>query len=214
MQPCLERRGKPLRVIIGNRELYRAVGKGFLHPVMLMAGDDNDRARMGSQHLIHHAHHHGHAIIIRDQQLVQRRHAARTAGGKHNRRHAAASAWRQGRRWRARGLFTRQRAQFNLLEQAANTHGADIFRRHIKPRKKPLQYPIKAIQLGAPRTARQHHGGDFADMPKAEQIAGINRHAEMINHAAGAHNRGGANIAPIHHGGSAGHQQHLSTRAT
>ena len=50
-------------------------------------------------------------------------------------------------------------------------------------------------------------------MPKAEQIAGVNRHAEMINHAAGAHNRGGANIAPIHHGGSAGHQQHLGPRA-
>ena len=50
-------------------------------------------------------------------------------------------------------------------------------------------------------------------MPKAEQIAGINRHAEMINHAAGAHNRRRANIAPIHNGGSARHQQHLSARA-
>jgi hypothetical protein len=141
-------------------------------------------------------------------------HAARAAGGKHNRRNAAASAWRQGRRRRARCLFTRQGAQFNFLEQAANTHGADIIRRHSQPREKPLQHPIKSIQLRAARTARQHHGGDFADMPKAEQIAGINRHAEMINHAAGAHDGCRANIAPIHHGGSARHQQHFSARAT
>ena len=70
-----------MRVILGNRELHGAAGKGFFYPVMLMACHHNDRPRMGSQHLIHHAHHHGHAIIIRDQQLVQRRHAARTASG-------------------------------------------------------------------------------------------------------------------------------------
>ena len=51
--------------------------------------------------------------------------------------------------------------------------------------------------------------GRVADAAEADQVAGIDRHAEMQDLAAGPHDAGGADVAPVHDRRGADHQQQV-----
>ena len=55
--------------------------------------------------------------------------------------------------------------------------------------------------------------GRCADAAEADQVAGIDRHAEMQDLAAGPHDAGRPDVAPVHHRRGADHQQQVGALA-
>ncbi len=74
------------------------------------------------------------------------------------------------------------------------------------------QNPVEAVFLRRTRAARRANHRHGADMPDQHEIAGIDRHAEMIDDAAGRFDRGGNDIAPVGDGRRTEHQHKLRTR--
>ncbi len=110
-------------------------------------------------------------------------------------------------------LLARQRPGVDLLQQAADAHAHDLGAAHRQAGEQPGQHEVDAVQLRAAGAAGQHQGRPRADAAEADQVAGIDRHAEMQDLAAGAHDAGGPDVAPVHHGRGADHQQQIGALA-
>ena len=84
---------------------------------------------------------------------------------------------------------------------------------HRQPGEQPRQHPVDAVQLRAARAPRQHQRRPCPDAAEADQVAGIDRHAEMQDLAAGPHDARRPDVAPVHHRAGAGHQQDVRALA-
>ena len=142
-----------------------------------------------------------------------RRHAARAPGGQHHRGDGRRAARGDAAARRGRRLLARQRAGVDLLQQAADAHPHEVGRAHLQAGEQPGQHEVDAVQLRAAGAAGQHQGRACADAAEADQVAGIDRHAEMQDFAAGAHDARRADVAPVHHRRGADHQQQVGALA-
>ena len=75
------------------------------------------------------------------------------------------------------------------------------------------QHEVDAVQARAAGAPGQHQRRPFADPAEADQVARIDRHAEMQDFAAGPHDPRRPDIAPVHHGRGADHQQQIGPLA-
>ena len=189
---------------------HRPPAQRVRHLLGLVAGDHQHRARLGGQHVVHHPRDHRLAGAVGQQQLVERRHPARpcrrasTTAGDHR-----GAARRRPDAGLGGGLLARQRADIGLLQQAADAHAHDLRRPDLQPGEQARQHQIDPVLFRAARAAGQHERGPAADPPDADQVAGIDRHAEMQDLPARAHDARGAHVAPVDHGGGADHDQQL-----
>ena len=109
-------------------------------------------------------------------------------------------------------LVARLRPGDDLHEQAADAHAGDVLARHRQPGEEPHQHPVEAVLLraaGAAGRAEHRVSGRRADH---QQIAGIDRHAEMLDAAADRFERRGNHVAPVGDGRSAEDDGHLGAR--
>ena len=200
-QPGLERTGhaRGKGRILDDRN--RTVADSRAHLGRLMSEDDDDGPGAGSQNGIHGAGDHGLARHLR-QQLVRTAHAARPAGGHDDGRHA--------RRTGNGGRFVaRLRAGDDFLQQPASAHAHDVGAPDRQVGDEPAQHPIQAIDFGRAGAARQPQDGAVAEAAQQQQIAGVDRHAEMDDLPARRRDRRRNYIAPIGDGGSTGDQQQI-----
>ena len=73
-------------------------------------------------------------------------------------------------------------------------------------RHQALQHPVEAVELGRARAARQADDRLAGDLTQQDQVAGIDRHAELQDLAAAALDRGRDHVAPVDDGRPAHHQ--------
>ena len=180
-------------------ELDRQPFERRLHPLALMAGDDDHRARARGERLFGDDANERPSADFR-QELVGSAHAARLAGGEHQGGDVAR---------RVQRLIARLRPRHDLHQQAADAHAGDVLARHRQAGEKPHQHPVEAVFLraaGAARRAQHRMPGRIADEQK---IAGIDRHAEMLDAAADRFKRRRDHVAPVGDGGGAEHHDEL-----
>ena len=106
-------------------------------------------------------------------------------------------------------LVARLRPGDDFHEQAADAHAGNVLARDREPGEEPHQHPIEAVLLraaGAAGRAEHRVPGRRADQ---KQIAGIDRHAEMLDAAADRLERRGDHVAPVGDGGGAEDDDHL-----
>ena len=103
--------------------------------------------------------------------------------------------------------FARARAAWRLFQQAADPHRGDISVRHIKPAQQTVKHPIRPVQRGRARAARQPHDRNAAQMPDEQEVAGIDRHAKSRDLSPRLSQSGGPHILRIGCGRS-GEDQH------
>ena len=94
---------------------------------------------------------------------------------------ASTTAATRARVRRHRGLRARLRPGDDLHQQAAHAHPGDGLARHRKPGEQPHQHPVEAVLLGRARAARRAEQRPAAGVGDQQQIAGIDRHAEMLD---------------------------------
>ena len=78
--------------------------------------------------------------------------------------------------------------------------------------KNPVQHPVDAIQRRAAGAAGQDDGGAVADPAEADQVAGIDRHAEMRDLAPCRDDGGGRDVQPVGHRRGAGDEDEFRPR--
>ncbi len=110
-------------------------------------------------------------------------------------------------------IGTGQGAGRDFLQQPAMPHFHDGVRRDRQACEQALQHPVEAVQFRRPGAARQADDGYFrvsrCDASGKDQIAWIDRHAEMIDDAAGSLDRRRDDVAPVGNGAGAGDQQQI-----
>ena len=125
-------------------------------------------------------------------------HAARSAGGEHQRGDVAR---------RLQRLIARLRPRHDLHQQAADAHAGDVLARHRQAGEKPHQHPVEAVLLRAARAARRAEHRMPARSADQQQIAGIDRHAEMLDAAADRLERRRDDVAAVGNRGGAEHDR-------
>ncbi len=88
-----------------------------------------------------------------------------------------------GRRRRSR-RGARQAAARDLGEKPAGAHPHDRLARDLDPGEEPLQHPVEAVLLGRAGAAGQAEDRRLAEPAEQDEVAGIDRHAEMLDDAA------------------------------
>ena len=198
--PALQRGAEPVGVIRIVHEPHRQARERRLDLLALMAGhDDHRRGARGERLLGGDAHQRLAADL--GEQLVDRAHAGRAAGGEHDRGDAAALL-------RLR-LGARLRPRHDLHQQAADAHAGDVLARHRQAGEQPHQHPVEAVFLRRARAARRAEHRLAAQPADQHQIAGIDRHAEMLDLAADRFDRGRDHVAPVGDGRGAEHDDQL-----
>ncbi len=106
-------------------------------------------------------------------------------------------------------LGARLRPRHDLHQQSADTQSCDVLARHRQAREQPHQDPVEAVFLRRARAARRAEDRLALYVPDQHQVAGIDRHAEMLDLAAHRLDRGRNNIAAVGDGGGAEHHHQL-----
>ncbi len=88
----------------------------------------------------------------------------------------------------------------DLHEEAADAHRHHLGPAHGQAREQALEHPIEAVLLRAARAAGRAEHRRIAELGDEKKIAGIDRHAEMLDAASGGLDRGGNDVAPIGNG--------------
>ena len=166
--------------------------------------------RLRGQRRLDRAAHHRLAVDV-GQQLVRPAHAASSGRRPAPARRCAAP--RRARRRRvgspARGCGRRR----DLRQQAAGAHAHDVARgRPAGRRPARCSTQSKPLSLGERAQPGRPSTGVVAEPAEQQQVAGIDRHAEMIDRAAGALDRRRDHVAPVGDRRGAGDQQHLGSR--
>ena len=81
------------------------------------------------------------------------------------------------------------------------------------PASKPHENPVKSVLFGRARTAGRAEQGAAARCGNQQEIAGINRHAEMLDASADRLDRGRDHVAPVGDRGGAEHDDQLGALA-
>ncbi len=92
---------------------------------------------------------------------------------------------------------TRLWPRYDLHQQPACPETPDVRRGHRDIGQEALQHPIETVLLGASRAARRTEDRYAAERPEKQQVARIDRHAEMIDRAARRFDRGRDDVAPV-----------------
>ena len=88
-------------------------------------------------------------------------------------------------------------------------HAGDGRAVHVVAGEKAGEHPVDAVELGAAGTAGQHEGGAGADAAEADEVTGIDRHAEMADFTPGGDDACWPDVAAVHHGAGARDQQDI-----
>ena len=158
-----------------------------LDALALMAGDHDHRPRPRSERRLDDDAKERPAANL-GQKLVRPSHAARAAGGEHQRRDVAGGMHR---------LFARLRPRDDLHEQAADPHAGNVLARHRQAGEQAHQHPVEAVLLGRAGAAGRAKHRMPLRRPDQQQIARIDRHAEMLDAAANRLQRRGDHVAPV-----------------
>ena len=111
------------------------------------------------------------------------------------------------------GDGARLRPRDDFHQEPADAHAGEFGARDLEPREKPHQHPVKAVfdrRARAARRAQHRHAAGAADQ---QQIAGIDRHAEMLDRAADLGDRGRDHVAPVGDRGRAEHDHQFGAEA-
>ena len=108
-------------------------------------------------------------------------------------------------------LLARLRPRHDFHQQAADAEPGNVLARHRQPGEKPHQHPVETVFLRAPRAARRTDHRSAGGGADHHQIAGIDRHAEMLDRAADVLKRRRDDIAPVGDRGGAEYDGELST---
>ena len=76
----------------------------------------------------------------------------------------------------------------------ADAHGGDLVAPERKPRHQALENKIEAVALPRARAARHADDADIPERPQRQQIAGFDRHAEILHRAARGSDGGGRDV--------------------
>ena len=113
----------------------------------------------------------------------------------------------RGRRASGReGEFARLRPGGDFVEQPSGAHAAQVTRGDGNIGHQALQHPVEAVELGRARAPRQSDDRLAGDLAQQDQVAGIDRHAELQDLAAAALDRRRDDVAPVDDGRAAHHQ--------
>ena len=108
---------------------------------------------------------------------------------------------------RSRRRLARLRARHDLHQEAADAHAGDVLRRHLKSGEQAVQHPVESVLRRRARAARRAEHGLAVKLADEQQVAGIDRHAEMLDLAAGRLDRSGDNVGLVDdRGGAEGDQ--------
>ena len=106
--------------------------------------------------------------------------------------------------------FARLRPRGDLGQQAADAHAHDVAAGDRQPAAKPLQHPVEAVELWRAAAAGQAQHRPPSQPRQQQQVAGIDRHAEMLDRAAGSLDAGGQDVVAVGDGRGAGDQHHVA----
>ena len=159
--------------VVGEAHLQPAQGLADL--VLLVAEHHHDRIGARGQRGLDDVADHGLAGDL-EQQLVRAAHAPRLAGRQDQGRDLGACG---------RGLaFARLRPRGDLAQQAAHAHPHDVAPGDLDAGGQALQHPVQAVELGRAAAAGQAQHRASVEPRQQEQVAGIDRHAEMLERSA------------------------------
>ena len=152
-----------------------------------MPGDDDDGIGLRGERLLRDPADQRLAVEAR-QELVRPAHAARLAGGEDDRGDARA---------RRRDRLARLRARHDLHQKTADAHAGDVLLLHRKSGEQAIQHPVESVLRRRACAARRAEHRAAVELAEEKQIAGIDRHAEMPDPAAGRLDRGGDNVGLV-----------------
>ena len=184
-----------------------------------------DRLLDGRPHLVRHvAEHHDDLDGLRGerrldgmhdqrlafgigQHLVGPAHARRAAGGEHQH----GDSWRLLRaRLLAVAVVARLRAARDLGQQAAGAHAHDLGAADRQAGGQALQHHVEAVVLGRLGAARQAQHRLAVELGGQQQVAGIDRHAEMDDLAARLLDAGRHDVVAVDDRRGAGDQEDVA----
>ena len=110
-------------------------------------------------------------------------------------------------------LVARLRPGDDFHQQAAHAQPGDGFARHFKSGQQAHEHPVETILLGRARAARRAEHGPAAGIRQEQQVAGIDRHAEMLDAPADRLNRGRDHVATVGDRGRAEHDHEFGALA-
>ena len=115
---------------------------------------------------------------------------------------------------RRRGSRARLRPRDDLHQQPADAHAGDVLARHRQARRAAASAPSRSHSPSASaRSPARRAPARPRDIADQHQVAGIDRHAEMLDRAAGRLDRGRDDIAPVGDGRRAEHEHELGALA-
>ena len=123
----------------------------------------------------------------------------------------AGTARRRSPVWRP--ALARRRPARDLREQSADAHSHDIGGADLQFGEQALQHPVEAVQLGRARAAGQADDRRFVEPGEQQQIARIDRHAEVDDLAAQRDDRRRDDVATVDGGRSSHHQNRVEAFA-
>ena len=185
--------------IVGEAHLQPA--QGLADFVLLVAEHHQDRIGPRGQGGLDDVTDHGLAGDL-EQQLVRAAHAPGLARGQNQGRDLGTCGCRLA--------FARLRPRGDLAQQATHAHPHDVAPGDRDPGRQALQDPVEAIELGRSAAAGQAEHWASGEPPKEEQVARINRHAEMLDRSAGGSDPRRQHVVAIGDRRGARDQEHVA----
>ena len=111
--------------------------------------------------------------------------------------------------FRRRAAFARLRPRHDLHQKPADAEAGEVVGGDVEAGKQPTEHPVEAVLLWAPRAARRADDSVAGEAAEDEEIAGIDRHAEMDDLAASRLDPRRNDVARIDSGGSAENDEQI-----
>ena len=106
-----------------------------------------------------------------------------------------------------------ERPRWDFGEEAAAAHAHDLARSDRQSGYESFEHPIKAVYFGRARAARQPKHHPLRNMAEEQQIAGVDRHPEMVDPATRGDDGRRDHVAPVDDRRRAVDQQDLDPMA-
>ena len=98
----------------------------------------------------------------------------------------------------------------NLHQEAARPHAHDVRCGDIDAGEDALQHPVEAVELERAGAAGEPQHPRFAEAGQEQEIAGVHRHAEVVDGSARLHDRCRHHIPPVDDGRRAGDEDDVA----
>ena len=195
---------------VGDKAQSRPAGDGKFdrRPDLIchMAEHDNYFDGLGLERRLHGMHDERRAVGI-SQHFVGAAHACRTTGGQHENR----NPWCLVRSLAFHRLVVaRLRAARDFSQQPTRAHADDFGAPHLQTCGQPFQDHVEAIVLGGFGTSRQAEDRPAVELGGQQQVAGIHRHAEVMNLAARLGDAQRHHVVAVDDGRGAGDQEEIA----